>query len=89
MSVTSTSELIEAMTISSPIQSWARMTDHFRSVRGPGFSRMASGIPNLPMSCSSVEISSEWHWLGERRPWAVARHSLATRWLCSAVAIWR
>ena len=33
---------------------WRRITAHSSSVSGPGFRRMASGTPILPMSCSSA-----------------------------------
>src|SRR5262245_12018507 len=37
--------------IFSPRAAWLRMMAHSSPVSGPGFSRMESGIPTLPISC--------------------------------------
>ena len=48
-----------APTMCAPIAGCSRMTSHSGAVSRPGFCRIASGTPTLPMSCSSATWPTE------------------------------
>src|SRR6185436_7246652 len=57
-----------------PISGWRRMIAHSSGVSGPGFNKIASGMPILPMSWSST-------------PWARSARSFSGTPYSRAVAI--
>ena len=61
------------------------MIFHSSAVSGPGLSRMESGTPILPMSCSSAAVSRTYRSWADMVSGARATHKSATRRACSAV----